>query len=50
METKELTKALASEEKSGEELLKEYNAQDKDNGLYTMGYAVYSQTHTDGCC
>ncbi|MBO5223659.1 MAG: hypothetical protein J6C23_04015 [Clostridia bacterium] len=49
METKELVKVLEIEEMSGEELLKEYNAQDKDNG-YNMGYSVYAQTHSDGCC
>ena len=34
---------------SGEELLQEYMAQDKDNS-HNMGYSVYAQTHSDGCC
>lgn len=49
METKEVTKVIETEEKSGEELLKEYIAQDNDF-LHTMGYGVYSQTYTDSCC
>ncbi len=36
-------------EVAGEELLQEYLAQDKDNS-HNMGYSVYAQTHSDGCC
>lgn len=37
-------------EKSGEELLKEYFKQDKDD-KHNMGYSVYGQTSGgDGCC
>ncbi len=40
-----------SKEITGEELLKEYLAQDKDN-RHNMGYNVthYMQTHSDGNC
>lgn len=34
---------------SGEELLQEYLEQDKDL-THNMGYSVYAQTHSDGCC
>jgi hypothetical protein len=37
------------EERSGEELLREYYGQDKDDKHY-MGYDVYGVTHNDGCC
>ena len=48
MEAKEKV-VVEIEEKSGEELLNEYIAQDED---YTrsMGYGVYSQTQSGGCC
>ena len=37
------------EETTGEELIQEYMSQDKDN-THNMGYSVYAQTHSDGCC
>lgn len=47
MENKELkTKEFNT---TGEDLLQEYMAQDKDN-THKMGYSVYAQTHSDGCC
>ena len=49
METKEKVVVVETEEKSGEELITEYIAQDKDY-LHSMGYGVYGQPHTDGCC
>lgn len=36
-------------EMTGEDLIQEYMAQDKDN-THNMGYSVYAQTHSDGCC
>ena len=50
MEIKDQIKMEAeTQEKTGEELLKEYMSQDKDT-RHTMGYSVYAQTHSDGCC
>lgn len=36
-------------EKQGEELLREYYGQDKDD-KHHMGYSVYAQDSSDGCC
>ncbi len=48
MDKKEL-KAKDCKEIKGEDLLQEYLGQDKDNS-HNMGYSVYAQTHSDGCC
>lgn len=49
MDKKEI-KAQNTKEIAGEDLLKEYLAQDKDK-THKMGYSVYAQTHSDcGCC
>lgn len=48
MENKEIKTNNVSEI-SGEDLLKEYLAQDKDKS-HKMGYSVYAQTHSEGCC
>ena len=48
MENKEL-QVKDINEATGEDLLKEYLAQDSDKS-HKMGYNVYAQTHSDGCC
>ena len=48
MDNKE-TKTTVVNETTGEDLLREYLAQDKDDSHH-MGYSVYAQTHSEGCC
>lgn len=48
MENKKVEE-LEKEETSGEELLKEYFEQDKDD-KHHMGYSIYTKTGGDGCC
>jgi hypothetical protein len=49
MEAKETVLVVETEEKSGEELISEYIAQDNDYA-HSMGYSIYSQTTGGGCC
>ncbi|MCM1438916.1 MAG: hypothetical protein NC131_06860 [Roseburia sp.] len=49
METKKPDELTEKKELSGDELLKEYFGQDKQD-KHNMGYSVYGQTASDGCC
>lgn len=49
MEKQNVQKEIAAPEKTGEDLLQEYFNQDKDD-KHNMGYGVYGQTASDGCC
>lgn len=49
MEKQNLEEKVEKIELSGEELLKEYYEQDKDD-KHHMGYSVYTRTDDGGCC
>lgn len=49
MEKQKSEEKVEKKELSGEELLQEYFAQDKDD-KHHMGYSVYTRTDNGGCC